>query len=217
MKSITKLFILSIFTMLAGCGNENALPEYNGVYARYYDGTLIKLEGHQFSHSAWLDIKGSISMSVISKARSKRRDYVVSKPTTTLDMSKVNAFIVHGGEHKQPGFPKWLISYYVATKDAEGKVFENTGSGTKGNMYMTTDACGTSDGMLYKEEKPNMFVFQYPVEESGDFKFCNLKDGKPTTYAADGSGKNNVWLPKAQSVAFYGIRHDGLFYTFFAK
>lgn len=207
--NIVRTITLSVMSLLLlGCGNEHALPEYNGVYARYSDGTLIKLDGYNTSTTAWLDFKGSISLGTIAKARSHLRNYVTEQPKVKLDMSRVNAFIIKGGEKKQHGFPKWLIGHYVAAKDAEGKPFEKSGSGTKENMFLQTAACGTADGMLYKEEAPDTFVFKYPVEESGDYKYCELSADKPN------SQSDSIWYPKTKSISFYGIWHDGMVYTF---
>lgn len=191
-------------------GNPNALPEYNGVYARYTDGTLIKLHELPVSATAWIDLKAgqSVNFGVLAKAKSHLRNYVTAKPPLALDIDRVNAFIVKGGERKQNGFPKWLIGHYSSTAPLEGKPFELRGNGTKENMFIATVACGTSDGMLYKEEEPATFVFVFPVDENSDYKFCDLTKDK-AAYRSD-----DLWYPKAQTVDFYGIWHDGMLHAF---
>lgn len=107
-------------------GDPNKLPEFNGVYARYSDGTLIKLDRVENYTSVWLDFEGSISLSTAAQANSNLHWYVSQQPTITLDGKKLNAFILKGGESKQYGFPKWLIRYFVSTKDLEGNPFNES-------------------------------------------------------------------------------------------
>lgn len=207
---VTTFIILS---QLTGCGGDpNKLPEFNGVYARYSDGTLVKLDGVPTHTSAWLDFKGSISFSEVAKARSYLRDYVLQPPAITLESKRINAFIIKGGEQKQQGFPKWLIGRFAATKDIEGKPFENSGPGDKETMFMRTTACGSSDGMLYNEPEPGTYVFLFPVTEKEGYKFCNLISGGASHHSHMPS--TSIWVPKANKDEFFGIWHDGLTFTF---
>ncbi|MBZ9611977.1 hypothetical protein [Rheinheimera maricola] len=71
---------MAVILLLTGCGGApNKLPEFNGVYARYSDGTLIKLDGVENHTSAWLDFEGSISFSTAAQANSNLRLYVMQK------------------------------------------------------------------------------------------------------------------------------------------
>ncbi|MBZ9611976.1 hypothetical protein [Rheinheimera maricola] len=82
-------------------------------------------------------------------------------------------------------------------------------------MFITSNTCGTADGMLYNEPVPGTYVFQFPVEEKEGYKFCYLLSGKAFHHSCTLS--TSIWEVKSSIVDFFGIWHDGLFHTYHIK
>ncbi|NOY52708.1 MAG: TPM domain-containing protein, partial [Deltaproteobacteria bacterium] len=65
--------------------------------------------------------------------------------------------------------------------------------------------CGQRDGMKYGKVKENLYKFLFPVEEQGEYKYCDLYAGKE---AGDGSNQPKV------HIAFYGWSYNNFYWTF---
>lgn len=179
----------------------NRLPEYYGVYARYKSGELIQLKAIAPSLTQVV-FPGTIE----SVLRSPRFHYVTTEPITTLDMNKVNAFIIYGDAKIENNTQ---IYYFGQLINKKAGFFENKGHGDETDSYLNIGyTCGPNDGMQYKKIKDGMYIYSFPVKEATDYKFCDLKTGKIA---------HTPELQADTPVDFFGWYYAGQFWTFKTK
>jgi hypothetical protein len=196
--------LLSVLA-LAGCG-EPEIPENFGVFARLTNGDLVKLErAGNVKKTGMVFFGNRSSIDMMEAARAQKFNYILEKPTVTLDMDEVEGFIVFG-EGKVDDNVK--IKYFADALSFNGKFFDNKGEGAVNeSTYLDQGTnCGLTDGALNKKINENMYLFTLPKAEKTDYKFCSL-----TTFKEAGKGTR-----KSPHVAvdFYGWYYDGVYWTF---
>lgn len=177
------------------------LPEYFGVYARYKNGELVEIkeQSHSRTGSSCLVISGNDSGKVPSRL------YVTEMPKVELDLSQVDSFYIYGDSKIEKNT---AIYYFADYKYFNDSLCTEKGFGKTKPVYIDIEfGCGPSDGMKYKKVKDDLYMFKFPVEESGEYKYCDMYSGKKA-----GSGENR-YKPLTQ-VSFYGWYYGERFYTF---
>jgi hypothetical protein len=201
-KKILLLFVPLI--ALVGCG-EPEIPENYGVYARLTNGDLVKLDRmSNVQHTKMLFFGNNDSISTSEAYSAPRMNYILEKPTVILDMDEVEGFIIYGEKRND----KVKIKYFADAKSFNGKFFDNKG---KGDVNETTFidqgwSCAQADGMEYKKINEDMYLYNLPSKEKGDFKYCSLETFKEV-------GKGTRKSPYV-AIDFYGWYYDGSYWAF---
>lgn len=203
MKNCVLLFLAAL--TLTGCG-EPETPESYGVYARLTNGDLVKLDREsEIQNTKMVFFGKSSSISMSEAINAPRFNYILRKPSTTIEMDEVEGFIVYG--EKQPD-KNVRIKYFADAMSFNGKFFDNNGKGgVNEETYLDQGwSCAQADGMTYKKIQEDMYLFTLPESEKEDYKYCSLATYKET-------GKGSRKSPHV-AVDFYGWYYDGVYWTF---
>jgi len=174
-----------------------------GVYASLSDGTYIELEAvtpysTELGNKKFFHLSDTIGL--------PRVHYITSAPIVTLNMKKVNGFIVYGVSTIDE---KTKIYYFASAKQTKKIFYGNNGDGTKDNSFINTGyTCGVNDGMRYKKLKNRMYFFKYPIPETTEYKYCKLSKRKHA---------NVKTLETNFKINFFGWWYDDKYWIFQTK
>lgn len=199
----TILWCLLFLTAFSATGRAaDTVPEYFGVYARYKSGELVQIKGMSPSLTQILVLPTTTDAAM----HAPKFHYLMSEPAVTLDVGRVEAFILYGDAKVENN----TAIYYFGKADKKNiSFFENRGSGGKNNSWLNTDySCGPHDGMQYKKIKDGMYLFAFPVNETTPYKYCDLKIGKTA---------NTKLLAGDVTIDFFGWWYGGQFWPFKTK
>jgi len=178
MKKVVILCLILALSVICGCSNEPQIPEHYGIYARLDNGSLVELEridNHYTSKLIFVNNSNEVSMHELFNA--SLYSYVTEMPSTSLNMKRIKGFIVYGEKQiqKETG-----IYYFSRGNSIKAKFFDNKGPGnTNEKTFIALGYyCGIPDGMKYKKINEDMYLFQYPVDEKSEYKFCDLSKEK---------------------------------------
>lgn len=202
-----KKHLLPLLSVLAlsGCG-EPDIPENFGVFARLTNGDLVELDRmSDVQRTKMLFFGDGDSISTSEAYSAPNMNYILKKPTVTIDMDEVEGFIVFGEKELND---RVIINYFADAKSFNGRFFDNKGKGgVNEETFMAQGwGCGKSDGVKYKKINEDMYLYELPSKEEGDYKYCSLKTFKE-------AGKGTRKSPHV-GIDFYGWYYDGVYWTF---